>query len=73
MPNLTQLTHGKAVIESVSNDCPKRLEELGFVRGEGIELVLVSPLGWPRAYRVMGTVTALRKKDAEKISIAREV
>ncbi len=72
MMNLTQLMQGKAVIANVPNDCPKRLGELGFVLGEEIEPVLISPLGWPRAYRVMGTVTALRKKDAQRIEIDRE-
>lgn len=67
--DLTQLTHGKAVIANMPKDCPRRLKELGFVCGEEIELVLISPLGWPRAYRVMGTVTALRKEDAQRIGI----
>ena len=47
----------------------QRLYDLGVRRGVRVECVLESPLGDPRAYRVRGTVIALRRTDAEKIGI----
>lgn len=42
----------------------ERLENLGFKEGAEVECVGKSPLGGMRAYRVMGTVIALRDEDA---------
>ena len=41
-----------------------RLQELGVVRGTGIECYNRSPLGDPTAYIIRGAVIALRKEDA---------
>ncbi|MBQ5488131.1 MAG: ferrous iron transport protein A [Clostridia bacterium] len=47
----------------------RRLTELGYFPGERVKKVLVSPLGDPCAYLVRGTVTAIRRRDAESILI----
>lgn len=41
-----------------------RLNVLGFKEGAEVECVGKSPLGGMRAYKVMGTVIALRDEDA---------
>lgn len=56
-------------IKELSPDCPLRLAELGFLPGEAVELMYKSPLGWPRAYLVMGGVVALRRCDADRIYV----
>ena len=50
----------------------RRLLDLGFVPGTVIEVDLISPSGDPTAYRVRGTVIALRREQAGLIRIARE-
>jgi len=47
----------------------RRLLDLGFVPGTLIEVELVSPVGDPTAYRVRGTVIALRREQARLIRI----
>jgi DtxR family Mn-dependent transcriptional regulator len=47
----------------------RRLLDLGFVPGTMIEVELVSPAGDPTAYRVRGTVIALRREQARLIHI----
>jgi len=52
----------------------RRLLDLGFTRGARVEPVLRSSFGRgdPTAYRVRGTVIALRKEQAEKVFVERE-
>ena len=51
----------------------RRLCELGFLRGEWVECVGVSPFGNPRAYMVEGGgVVALRNTDGGRISLSRD-
>jgi DtxR family Mn-dependent transcriptional regulator len=50
----------------------RRLLDLGFVAGTPVEVELVSPAGDPTAYRVRGTVIALRREQAGLIRIASE-
>jgi len=47
----------------------RRLLDLGFVPGTMIEVDMVSPAGDPTAYRVRGTVIALRQEQARLIRI----
>lgn len=47
----------------------RRLLDLGFVPGTEVEVDLVSPLGDPTAYRVRGTLVALRREQAGMIRI----
>jgi DtxR family Mn-dependent transcriptional regulator len=47
----------------------RRLLDLGFVSGTPVEVEMVSPAGDPTAYRVRGTVVALRREQAGLIRI----
>lgn len=47
----------------------RRLLELGFVPGGGVEAVQESPWGDPVAYSVCGAVIALRRADAHQIAV----
>jgi len=50
----------------------RRLLDLGFVAGTPVEVEMVSPAGDPTAYRVRGTIIALRREQASLIRIATE-
>ncbi len=50
----------------------RRLLDLGFVAGTSVEVEMVSPAGDPTAYRVRGTVIALRRQQASLIRVAIE-
>jgi len=54
-------------------DSRRRLLDLGFVKGTQISVDLISPLKNPIAYTVKGTSIALRKDQASKILIKKEV
>ena len=41
--------------------------DLGMVPGTLIRPVLISPLSDPRAFKVRGTILAIRKEDAKDI------
>ena len=47
----------------------RRLMELGFVPGAPITALQAAPWGDPVAYGVCGAVIALRREDAERITI----
>jgi len=61
-------------ILSLSSACRgaerRRLLDLGFVPGTAIEVEMVSPGGDPTAYRLRGTVIALRRNQANLIRIS---
>ena len=61
----------RGIVMSVGGEeaMKRRLEELGIIRGTVIECVMISPLGDPVAYRIRGSVVALRRKDAAGIMI----
>jgi Fe2+ transport system protein FeoA len=46
-----------------------RLMDMGILPGTSIEVEMRSPLGDPTAYRVRGTVIAMRKEQARQIEI----
>lgn len=48
----------------------RRLLDLGFVAGTKVEVEMISPGGDPTAYRVRGTVIALRREQASLIRIS---
>jgi DtxR family Mn-dependent transcriptional regulator len=50
----------------------RRLLDLGFVAGTPVEVEMISPAGDPTAYRVRGTVIALRREQAGFIRITAE-
>ena len=47
----------------------RRLLDLGFVKGASITPVLISPSQDPRAFSIRGTLFAIRKEDANLITI----
>ncbi|MCL2511762.1 MAG: ferrous iron transport protein A, partial [Bacteroidales bacterium] len=47
----------------------KRLTEMGFVRGQKVEMVRCAPFGDPIEYRLMGYEISLRRNEAELIEI----
>ncbi len=49
----------------------RRLLDLGFVPGSEVEVEMASPAGDPVAYRVRGTVVALRRAQAALIRVER--
>ena len=51
----------------------RRLMDLGILPGTQLAVDLRSPLGDPTAYRVRGTVIALRREQAKQIEITLEV
>ncbi|MCL5097350.1 MAG: metal-dependent transcriptional regulator, partial [Candidatus Omnitrophica bacterium] len=57
---------GRARVLGLSRACRgaerRRLLDLGFVAGTPVEVEMVSPIGDPTAYRVRGTVIALRRE-----------
>ena len=71
---LSQLSPGqRARILGLTSACRgaerRRLLDLGFVPGTCVEVELVSPGGDPTAYRVRGTVIALRREQATLVRI----
>ena len=65
--------HGIAQVVTLLPSCAgserSRLLDLGFVPGSRIERVLNSPLNGPVAYRVRGTMIALRRSQADHVLI----
>ncbi|MBQ7443047.1 MAG: ferrous iron transport protein B [Bacteroidaceae bacterium] len=49
----------------------KRIVEMGFVRGQKVEVLLNAPLQDPVKYRVMGYEVSLRRAEAELIEVDR--
>jgi DtxR family transcriptional regulator, Mn-dependent transcriptional regulator len=73
--SLSSLKSGqRAVVKSISSDCKglerRRLLDLGFVPGSEVELAITGPFSDPKAYKVKGTVIALRKEQADCIQLA---
>ncbi|MGX7012929.1 FeoA family protein [Vagococcus silagei] len=70
--NLSELKIGeKAKIKTLDldSDMTRRLWDLGFTKGTEIEAIQASPSGDPVAYRVRGTIFAVRKKDAMQVEL----
>ena len=70
--NATQISvGGKARVSSlgVTGQERRRLMDLGFMPGVEIERVLESPLGGTIAFRIRGTVVALRDDQTDKIEV----
>ncbi|MGI6007793.1 MAG: ferrous iron transport protein B [Ruminococcus sp.] len=70
--NLTHMEPGQsAVIDSISLPVPsrRRVQELGIIPGTEITCLYTAPSGDPMAFSVCGTVIAIRREDAQMISI----
>ncbi len=48
----------------------RRLRDMGVIEGTKIECCLVSAFSDPKAYKVRGTVIALRNADAHAIKVS---
>ena len=48
----------------------KRIVEMGFVKGQSVEVLLNAPLQDPVKYKVMGYEVSLRRQEAEMIEVA---
>jgi DtxR family Mn-dependent transcriptional regulator len=64
---------GRARVVGLSPACRgperRRLLDLGFVPGTLVEVDMISPVGDPTAYRVRGSVVALRRAQANLIRV----
>ncbi|MEG2670110.1 MAG: FeoA family protein [Oscillospiraceae bacterium] len=54
---------------NVNSPARRRLLDLGFVKGNRVTPWLKSPAGDPTAYKIMGSVVALRNEDACMINV----
>lgn len=51
------------------SDLSRRLLDLGFIANTKVRCVLIGPGAESAAYRIRGTIIALRKEDASQIVI----
>jgi len=67
----------RAKVVSISQesrgDARRRLLDLGFVMGSDVRIDLTNPLGDPTAYLIKGATIALRRVQADKILIKKEL
>lgn len=47
----------------------RRLQDIGLTEGTKVCHLFTSPLGDPLAYKIRGAVIALRRKDAQQVSV----
>jgi Fe2+ transport system protein FeoA len=69
---LDQLAQGDAasVVRITSAGAERRrMLDLGILPGTRIEVIAHSPLGDPTAYRIRGSVVALRREQAQRIEV----
>lgn len=61
----------QGIISNVTGDSSfrKRIEEMGFVQGQRINVVKYAPLQDPIEYQLMGYKVSLRKSEADQIEI----
>lgn len=74
LPTLSTLFPGQtARVAALSPGCPmlRRFQDLGLIEGTTVECLMKSPLGDPGAYLIRGAVIALRRSDADAITIDR--
>jgi DtxR family Mn-dependent transcriptional regulator len=72
---LSDLIPGQfAFISGIAEECDgierRRLMDLGFVPGSRVEAAISSPFKDPVAYRIKGSLIALRKQQADKIRVS---
>lgn len=67
-------TGGRAVIVKVTGHggFRKRIVEMGFIRGQVVEVLLNAPLQDPVKYKIMGYEVSLRRSEAQLIEIVDE-
>lgn len=47
----------------------QRLQDIGIIPGNIIKCILISPFKDPKAYKINGTLIAIRKEDSKKIEV----
>ena len=70
---LSELKTGqKATIKKVSGhgSFRKRIIEMGFIKGQTVEVMLNAPLQDPVKYKVMGYEVSLRRSEAGMIDVS---
>jgi len=73
--NLTALGQGESAYVRQVNAPPsmlQRLTDLGLVPGTQVRCELLSPAGDPAAYRIRGSLIALRRADAAGVAVIPE-
>ena len=74
--SLSALREGESAYVTEVNAGPamdRRLTDLGLVRGTRVTCVLRSPAGDPCAYLIRGALIALRRADAEGVTLERRL
>lgn len=68
---LAEMVRGETgKVKEISQDnANKRLQDLGLLEGTKVTCVGESPLGDPKAFDIRGTVAAVRKKDAQAVTV----
>ncbi len=61
---------GEIVRIAGSDSIACRLREMGFVPGERVRVLSVAPLGDPLACEIQGSHVALRRLEANRITVA---
>lgn len=51
----------------------RRLRDMGLIEGTGVKCQLISPCGNPKAYRIRGSLIAIRNEDAKDIYIKKKL
>jgi DtxR family transcriptional regulator, Mn-dependent transcriptional regulator len=71
LPDLPEHTHAEVIglDEACQGFSRRRLMDLGFTEGAHIEAVLKTFAGDPRAYRIRGTVVAVRRDQAVHVVV----
>ena len=72
LSSLADIAPGEtAVVEELHADASltRRLMDLGFAGGEIVQCLMRSAAGDPAAYRIRGTVVAIRKRGASQILV----
>ena len=70
-PSLADLRPGAAARVASVDPCPigRRLLDLGFVPGTGVQVVRRAPLGDPVEYELRGYRVCLRRSEALRIRV----
>lgn len=70
MSDLQENESGRVLVISKACSIRRRLQDVGLINGTFIECLHIG-FGGIKAYRIRGAVTALRKKDAEKVLLTK--
>ena len=67
-----KLNEEVVITELLSHPMRRRLLDLGFIPGEEVKCVLISPFHDPKAYLINGNMIALRNIDARGVMVKYE-